>query len=129
MVFFPVQRVEFVDEKIIVIRYTDARALSSHLLRDAGQVANKQLRVVIANLRELLAMPGIICRWVDTAVQLADCTTKGEIERGYLRAVMASGFVTTIPDEKALDSKAMIRAGRHRRAEFKRDLKNEIAVE
>ncbi len=58
-------------------------------------------------------------------MQLADCTTKGEAERGFLRAVMASGVITTIPDEKALDSKAMIRAGRHRRAEFQRDFKKE----
>ena len=70
-------------------------------------------------------MPGVTCKWVDTSVQLANCTTKGESERGYLRIAMASGNLTTTPDAKTIHTKEAIRLARHRRAEFVRELKRE----
>ena len=66
--------------------YSDANALTSHCKKDCGLVANKQLRVVIASIREALQDKLNALWWCDTSVQLADGLTKLEAERGYIRA-------------------------------------------
>eukprot|EP00959_Pyramimonas_sp_CCMP1952_P246030 5142156-Pyramimonas_sp.AAC.1 len=39
--------------------FDDANSLVSHLLADAGQVADRRVRVVVASLRELLSQDGV----------------------------------------------------------------------
>ena len=106
--------------------YDDANSLVSHLLKDAGQVANKQLRVVIAALREMLQPDGTNLRWIDTAVQLADSLAKWDAERRYLLHSMVTGYISTTPGDSALESKEAIRAGRHRRAEALRNARQKL---
>ena len=109
--------------KMPAMWFDDANGLVSHLLRDAGQVANKRLRVVIAAIRELLVDEEVTLKWVDTAVQLADVMTKFEAEKQFVLNAMDSGVISIIPDSKAIASKESIRKARHARAKLNRDSK------
>ena len=100
--------------------YDDAHSLVSHLLADAGQIADRRVHVVIAALRELLAREDTFLEWCDTSVQLADALTKLDAERGFLRLVWESGLATIRPSSDAIESKRAIRAARHRRADAAR---------
>ena len=70
---------------------------------------------------EMLARDGTDLEWVDTAVQLADALTKLDAERGFLRNALSSGFVSVRVSARAAESKAAIRAARHRRADAARE--------
>ena len=105
--------------------FSDAAALTSHCNKDCGQVANKQLRVVIASIREALEDKLNRLKWCDTTVQLADCLTKLECERGIAREVMSGKPTPTEPNKDGIDRKIAIREGRHRRAAEAKALKSE----
>ena len=91
-------------------------------------VANKQLRVVVASIREALQDPLNELWWCDTSVQLADGLTKLEAERGYIRSAMASCDLAVEPDAEGKSRKQAIRDGRHRRAAEQKKLKETQTV-
>ena len=119
----PVREILQHEDRRRCVWYSDANALTSHCKKDCGLVANKQLRVVIASIREALQDKLNDLWWCDTSVQLADGLTKLEAERGYIRAAMASCNLEVVPDAEGKSKKQAIREGRHRRAAEQRKLK------
>ena len=115
-------------ELIPVKWFDDANSLVSHLLADAGQIADRRVRVVIAALRELLSHDGVDLEWCDTSVQLADALTKLGAERTYLTNAMKTGYVTLRVSDEAAATKEAIRSARRRRADERRSLANKQAV-
>ena len=98
----------------------DAKSLASHLQSDAGQVADRRLRVVMASLREMLQQDGATLMWCDTSVQLADALTKWGSERRYLLEAMRSGTISLRVSSEAVKAKTAVRDGKHRRADAAR---------
>ena len=115
--------------KLIPVKwFDDANSLVSHLLADAGQIADRRVRVVIAALRELLSHDDVDLEWCDTSVQLADALTKLDAERSYLTSAMEMGHVTLQVSDEAAASKEAIRSARRRRADERRSQANKHAV-
>ena len=108
--------------------FDDANSLVSHLLADAGQIADRRVRVFIAALREMLSQDGVDLEWCDTSVQLADALTKLDAERTYLTNAMKTGYVTLQVSDEAAATKEAIRSARRRRADERRSLANKQAV-
>jgi hypothetical protein len=104
----------------------DAKSLVTHLHSDAGQVADRRLRVVMAALREMLMQENTTLQWCDTSVQLADALTKWDAERGYLLEAMRSGLVSLRMTPDAVKTKAAIREARHRRADEARRSRKDV---
>ena len=104
--------------------FDDANSLVSHLLADAGQIADRRVRVFIAALREMLSQDGVDLEWCDTSVQLADALTKLDAERTYLTNAMKTGYVTLrVSDEAAAtkEASASRRRADERRAQAGKD--------
>ena len=91
-----------------------------HLLADAGQIADRRVRAVIAARRELLTHDGVDLERRDTSAQLADALTKLEAERGYLTKALEGGYVIVKVSAEAASKKEAIRTARHRRADAAR---------
>ena len=53
------------------------------LSRDISQAADKRLRIIIAQIRELSMADDVVVHWIDTLAMLADSLTKLEAETGY----------------------------------------------
>ena len=119
----PVREILQHEDRRRCVWHSDANALTSHCKKDCGLVSNKQLKVVIASIREALQDKLNDLWWCDTSVQLADGLTKLEAERGYIRAAMASCNLEVVPDAEGKSKKQAIREGRHRRAAEQRKLK------
>eukprot|EP00972_Heterocapsa_arctica_P104045 15334143-Heterocapsa_arctica.AAC.1 len=54
---------------------------------DCGLAQDKRLRVMIAQLRQMLHNPLTTVRWIDTLLMLADALTKLEAERELILTV------------------------------------------
>ena len=111
--------------------YTDAMSLASTLARDCGRPEDQHVRILVAQIRELLTpssadagvaaiRPMVRAEWTDTAVMIADGLTKIGADKTMLIGAMTTGCWSTQPDNFALDAKIKIRAGRHARAEARR---------
>ena len=99
---------------------------------ECAERLNKQLRVVIASIREALQDKLNELWWCETSVQLADGLAKLEAERGYIRAAMASCNLEVVPDAEGKSKKQAIREGRHRRAAEQRKpkmIKEDVSCE
>ena len=98
-----------------VMWYTDAKSLYDVVTRDTSMAADKRLRLILAQLRELIAQPGVRMEWVDTQLMLADALTKLECERDYLVQAIADNAWDTTPTPVTLAAKQAIRAARQAR--------------
>jgi hypothetical protein len=96
--------------------FTDAKSLHDCLAMDKGQCSDKRVRLLVAQLREMLAEDNTTCHWIDTLVMLADALTKVEAERGFLREALESGLWSPENTAKTLEAKQRIRDGRQRRS-------------
>jgi len=85
------------------------------LQSDAGPTADKRLRVLVAQLREMLAEPNTEVLWADTKVMLVDCLTKLGPEKQYLLDALHSGVWTPASTEACLEAKARLREQRKAR--------------
>ena len=94
----------------------DAMSLVDALNKDCGTISNKRVRLLVAELKQMLAEDGDIrLIWADTLVMLADCLTKLEAERGYLLAALSSGRWSPCSTPESLAAKEKIRAARKAR--------------
>eukprot|EP00435_Cladocopium_sp_Y103_P062847 s520_g24.t1 len=81
---------EFVKKKLLCM--TDAKSLESTLSKDAGQPADKRVRILVAQIRELIggndyeSDEPAYAQWLDTSQMLADVLTKTGCEREPLLA-------------------------------------------
>ena len=91
--------------------------------RDTSRPADKRLRVVVAQLREMFSYPGTKLQWIDNSMMLADSLTKLGAERLYLLQSVESNTWSDRITEEAVRAKERIRAQRHLRAENERAAK------
>ena len=111
----PARKIEEARKQIRTGWITDADSLNKHLGSDVGQVADRRLRILIAQLREMMHNGHCECRWADTSVMLADCLTKLDSERQYLLDAMATGKWTPMETPESMATKAKLREQRHAR--------------
>ena len=106
----------YLKEKIAC--FTDAKSLEQTLNKDAGQPADKRVRILVAQIREMIGentfqddAPGY-ATWVDTSQMLADVLT---CDRDALLSAPAEGEWQLEPSSAAKEKKLLIQAGRHAR--------------
>ena len=110
---------EFAKNKLICI--TDAKSLESTLNKDAGQPTDKRVRILVAQVKELIGENDfsddgfVYAHWIDTSQMLADVLTKLGSEREPLLSALHDGTWQLQPSDAALAKKASIRAARHLR--------------
>ena len=109
----------YLKEKIAC--FTDAKSLEQTLNKDAGQPADKRVRILVAQIREMIGentfqddAPGY-ATWVDTSQMLADVLTKAGCDRDALLSALAEGEWQLEPSSAAKEKKLLIQAGRHAR--------------
>ena len=110
----------YLKRKVVCI--TDARSLESTLNRDTGQPQDKRVRILVAQIKELIGendyeddTEGAYAHWCDTSQMLADVLTKIGCEREPLLTALNDGVWKLEPSEEAKLRKLAIRAGRHSR--------------
>ena len=104
-----------------VIAFTDAKSLESTIIKDAGQPSDKRVKILVAQIREMLGEECDV-NWLDTSQMLADVLTKIGCERELMIRALEDGKWKIAPSEEALQRKAAIRAGRHQRKDKKKAL-------
>ena len=106
--------------------FTDAGSLQEALAKQTGQSADRRVRILLAQIREYIAQPDdedcvVSLEWIDTMMMLADALTKTEkVDVAPLQRAMCTNEWTPLASEAAVEAKAMIREGRHRRAGMRR---------
>ncbi|CAK0887813.1 unnamed protein product [Prorocentrum cordatum] len=114
----------FFDGKHLLL-LTDANGLVTSLEKDGGQPADKRVRILMAQIRQLLCHDVLkqeregddwrICvRWIDTKLMIADYLTKSEAERSFLLERLSEGRWCLAQTKEMLAAKAA--AGEARRA-------------
>ena len=108
-----------------MVAITDAKSLKSTIVKDAGQPSDKRVKLLVAQVKEMLAYTDYEdgnqqVVWCDTSQMLADVLTKSGCEREPLLQVMDTCVWRLQPSEEARMRKLMIRAGRQRRKTEKR---------
>ena len=110
----------YLKEKIIA--FTDAKSLEATLNRDTGQPQDKRVRILVAQIKEILGendyddeRASAYAIWVDTSQMLADVLTKIGCEREPLLEAMRTGKWRLEPFEEARLRKLAIRLGRQAR--------------
>ena len=110
---------EYAKSKLLCM--TDAKSLESTLNKDCGQPTDKRVRILVAQIKELIGEntyeddEAAFAHWLDTSQMLADVLTKVGCEREPLLAALHDGSWQLSPSSEALAKKARIRAGRHAR--------------
>eukprot|EP00435_Cladocopium_sp_Y103_P022146 s387_g5.t1 len=113
--------------KAKVACFTDAKSLEQALNKDAGQPSDKRVRILCAQIKELIGTndyeddSSMYAHWVDTSTMLADVLTKLGCEREPVLVALETGQFTVTPSQDAQDRKMMIRASRHARKQRNRD--------
>ena len=110
---------EYAKSKLLCM--TDAKSLESTLNKDCGQPTDKRVRILVAQIKELIGEntyeddDAAFAHWLDTSQMLADVLTKVGCEREPLLAALHDGSWQLSPSSEALAKKARIRAGRRAR--------------
>jgi len=108
-----------------MIAFTDAKSLESTLNKDAGAPSDKRVRILLAQIKEMIGITGyddennLQVWWCDTAQMLADVLTKIGCEREPLLEAMSSGVWKLEASDVAKAKKQSIREGRQRRKQQK----------
>ena len=111
--------VHYLKEKIICI--TDARSLEQTLNKDAGQPQDKRVRILLAQVKDLLGENDFeddspaYAHWCDTSRMLADVLTKLGCDREPMLSALYDGTWCLKPSEEARHKKLIVQAGRHAR--------------
>ena len=99
--------------------FTDACSLEHSINKDTGQPADKRVRILLAQVKEMIGENTFeddapaFASWVDTSQMLADVLTKEGCDRDPLLHALAEGGWQLRPSEAAQEKKLLIRAGRH----------------
>ena len=107
--------------KGLLIALTDAKSLEATLNKDAGQPADKRVKILVSQVKEFLGGDSyeddgsVRCHWCDTSQMLADVLTKAGCEREPLLDAMTTGKWRLKPSAEAEETKQKIRDGRRRR--------------
>ncbi|CAE7242021.1 GIP, partial [Symbiodinium pilosum] len=107
----------YLKEKIAM--FTDARSLEQSINKDTGQPADKRVRILLAQVKEMIGENPFeddapaSASWVDTSQMLTDVLTKEGCDREPLLHALAEGEWQLRPSEAAQEKKLLIRAGRH----------------
>jgi hypothetical protein len=109
-----------------VIGFTDAKSLESTIVKDAGQPSDKRVKILVAQVREMMEGE-CATHWLDTSQMLADVLTKLGCERELLLRALADGFWKIAPSEEALERKMNIRAGRQQRKKQQKLQKQQLS--
>eukprot|EP00435_Cladocopium_sp_Y103_P014041 s2039_g3.t1 len=121
---------QFVKSKLLC--FTDAKSLEQTLNRDAGQPADKRVRILVSQIKEMIGEntyeddSEAFAIWTDTSQMLADVLTKLGCERESLIHALERGQWQLEPSAEAKQKKLEIRAGRHARKAAKRAAVNEL---
>ena len=113
--------------RIPALWLSDSKSLVDVVQKDAGQPSDKRLRIVIANLKQMLLEAGTTFAWIDTLVMLADGLTKLDADTTILIRALCSGMYCIQATEEALEQKERTRASRQR-AKAVRDTAKEAAT-
>ncbi|CAE7470653.1 RE1, partial [Symbiodinium pilosum] len=109
----------YLKEKIAM--FTDARSLEQSINKDTGQPADKRVRILLAQVKEMIGENTFeddapaYATWVDTSQMLADVLTKEGCDREPLLYALAEGVWQLKASKAAQERKLLIRAGRHSR--------------
>ena len=123
---YPTERLIDLDrefKKDRVLCFTDAKSLESSINKDAGISQDKRVRILLAQVKELLGLndyqddKNLYAIWVDTSQMLADVLTKCGCEREPLLSALFNGTWRLEPSDEAQRKKEQIRAGRKARKE------------
>ncbi|CAE7930582.1 brap-2 [Symbiodinium necroappetens] len=123
---YPTERLIDLDrefKKDRVLCFTDAKSLESSINKDAGISQDKRVRILLAQVKELLGLndyqddKNLYAIWVDTSQILADVLTKCGCEREPLLSALFNGTWRLEPSDEAQRKKEQIRAGRKTRKE------------
>ena len=104
-----------------IVAFTDARSLEQTLNKDAGMPTDKRVRILVAQVKEMLGEnhyeddSSVFAKWVDTSRMLADVLTKEGCDREPLLFALAEGEWQLNPSAEAKEKKLLVRAGRHAR--------------
>eukprot|EP00434_Breviolum_minutum_P039128 symbB.v1.2.034733.t1/scaffold4534.1/size38374/1 len=91
---------EFAKKKVFA--FTDAKSLESTINKDAGQPSDKRVRILVAQVKEMMREVGNHVIWVDTSQMLADVLTKIGCERELLLQALEQGTWQLLPSAEAL---------------------------
>ena len=111
--------------KTLLIALTDAKSLEASLNKDAGQPAEKRVKILISQVKEFLGGGSydndgtVCCHWCDTSQMLAEVLTKAGCEREPLLHALSTGMWCLQATEEN-EAKQKIREGRHRRKAVKK---------
>ena len=111
--------VHYLKEKIICI--TDAKSLEQTLNKDAGQPQDKRVRILLAQVEDLIGENSFeddspaYAHWCDTSRMPADVLTKLGCDREPLLSALFDGTWSLNPTTEARHKKLMVQAGRHAR--------------
>ena len=87
---------------------TDSENLTQAIRRDAGQIQDKRLRIVIAMLRQTCEIePSVTVRWVPTHLMVADALTKTGLDLVLIRAFLCACVCFPAPKPKPKKKPAM----------------------
>ena len=103
--------------------FTDAKSLCDTCTVDTGRPGDKRVRVVVAQLREMLGYEGTKLTWVDNSLMISGAPTKQDAVPEIMMDAVERNCWSLRLTEDALDRKRRIRAGRHARAELARSAK------
>ena len=105
--------------------YTDVKSLYDLITKDTSRPAEKRLRIVLAQLREMATETKVAVQWIDTQLMLADALTKVEAEKLYLLTAVKDNFWNNTPTTETLAAKPRKRAGRKARHNKKKEKFNQ----
>ena len=103
--------------------FTDAKSLHETCTIDTSRPDDKRVRVVVAQLREMLGYEGTKLTWIDNSLMIADALTKQDAVPEIMMDAVEKNCRSLQLTEEALDRKRRIRAGSHARAELARSAK------
>jgi hypothetical protein len=108
------------DLRPAVAWFTDSKSLHDMLLRDCGKPADKRVRIVTAQLKQMLLDDYTMIYWIDTLVNIADPMTKEGLDPTLLKIAMMDGYYSPEATEEAIEKKIKQRTDRARRKDAKR---------
>ena len=108
--------------------YTDAKSLYDLITKDTSRPADKWLRIVVAQLREMVIETNVAVQWIDTQLMLAEALTKVEAEKLYLLTAIKDNYWNNTPTTETLAAKERIRAGRKARHDKKKLKENTLDI-
>ena len=101
--------------------FTDSDSLYKLLVKDCGKPTDRRVRIVVAQLKQMLMSDLMMFYWIDTLVNLADPMTKEGLDTSLIRMAMMENKYSPEPTTEALEWKEKLRAARANRKALKKE--------